>query len=176
MVGEAAFYSCKGWGSFKGQESQEFRKHTKVFSLNFSRGSQVLLGVALPLLWGSCKLVLWICLGGGWTKMTPSGRNFTRLVNYNEMMMSLGVNNRSAQHPLGLTPIWPGSMFCTGFPRNSQFLNVFDWLLRIGTFPPRVTLLSLGMNKTYQNYTGSESCKSHKVLFQGSRDSDNSGK
>ena len=108
--------------------------------------------------------------------MTQSERNFTRLVYYNEMIMSLGVNNRSAGHPLGLRPVWPGSSLYQASQEQPGPECLCTWLLRIETSSPRVILPSVGINKTYYNHVGFENYKIiSKVLLQGSRISGNSG-
>lgn len=76
----------------------------------------------------SCPLIFksWFAseLETGWNKIIWLGRDFTRVVYDNEMVMSLGVNSRSAQSPLGVKHVLPGAFLHLVHPRTVKILDV----------------------------------------------------
>lgn len=76
----------------------------------------------------SCPLIFksWFAseLETGWNKIIWLGRDFTRVVYDNEMVMSLGVNSRSAQSPLGMKHVLPGAFLHLVRPRTVKILDV----------------------------------------------------
>lgn len=52
------------------------------------------------------------------------GRDFIRVVYDNEMVMSLGVNSRSAQSPLGVKHVLPDAFLQLVRPRTAKILDI----------------------------------------------------
>lgn len=98
ITGRSGYHLHNGFEA-KGRKGKTLRMSGNIIHRVFVKGVESILemGESCPLIFKS-----WFMseLEAGWYKITWMGRDFTRVVYNNEMVMRLGVNSRSAQCPL----------------------------------------------------------------------------